>query len=76
MSTMQVNSRSKTMTRSLAVLSTLVLATAIPAQDLIHKAAPQTRPVLIRNATIHTITGNTIQAGSIWFENGVRIRGV
>lgn len=45
------------------------------AQDLVHKAPPQTRPVVIENATIHTISNGVIENGSLWFEAGV-IRGV
>ncbi len=63
-------------------LSTLAAATALGAvaqaarsQDLIHKAPPQTRPVVIENATIHTVSHGVIENGSLWFEGGV-IRGI
>ena len=34
-------------------------------------APPQTRPVALRGATIHTVAGGTIENGTILFENGV-----
>ena len=51
--------------------STIALAsTTIHAQDLGHKAPPQTHTIAITNATIHTGTGETIPNGSLIFENG------
>ncbi len=41
------------------------------AQDLGVKAPPQTRPVYVHNATIHTVSGDTIEAGGIVFDDGV-----
>ena len=54
------------------------LATAsanLCAQDLLPKAPPQSRPVVIRNAILHTLDAGTILGGSLWFEGGV-IRGI
>jgi imidazolonepropionase-like amidohydrolase len=31
---------------------------------------PQKRPIVIRNATIHTVSGETIENGSVLFQNG------
>lgn len=58
--------------RSLLLLG---LAAALPAQDLIPKAAPEPRPVLIRGAVLHTVTRGTILNGTLWFQDGT-IRGV
>ncbi len=48
----------------------LLLAASGEAQDLALKAKPQDRPVLIRGATIHTVSGAPIEHASILFENG------
>ncbi len=48
---------------------------SLSAQDLLPKAPPQSRPVVIRNAILHTIDAGTILGGSLWFEGGV-IRGI
>lgn len=48
---------------------------AVAAQDLLPKAAPQTRPVVLQNAIVHTLDRGTILGGTIWFDGGV-IRGV
>ncbi len=47
----------------------------LAAQDLTHKSAPQRNPIIIENATIHTISGDVIAKGSIWFDQG-RIIGI
>jgi imidazolonepropionase-like amidohydrolase len=57
------------------LLASLALAGAAAAQDLIAKAAPQPRPVVIRNAVLHTLDRGTILGGTIWFQDGA-IRGV
>ncbi len=49
----------------------LLLAAAARAQDLVPAAPPQTKPVWILNATIHTMAGRTIESGTLRFENGV-----
>lgn len=57
------------------VLGALAWGALAPAQDLVHKAPPQEGPVLIENATVHTVSGGTIENGAVLFENG-RITGV
>lgn len=49
----------------------LAITAGAGAQDLGHKAPPQSRPVIIENATIHTVSGDVIQNGAIVFEDGV-----
>lgn len=61
---------SRLMPRCLASLMPLFASIAL-AQDLGVKAPPQTRPVYIHNATIHTVSGDTIEAGGIVFDAGV-----
>lgn len=56
---------------ALAVLAGALGASAALAQDLTHKAPPQERPVIIENATIHTVSGDVIEGGAIVFDNGV-----
>ncbi|MBL9077896.1 MAG: amidohydrolase family protein [Planctomycetes bacterium] len=51
-----------------ALLATAVLT---PAQDLLPKAPPQSRPVLLQNAVLHTVTGGVVLGGSLWFDGGV-----
>lgn len=46
------------------------LAAAAGAQDLIHSAPPQTRPIGVRNATIHTVSHGVIERGVVWFMGG------
>lgn len=58
-----------------AALAALALPAALTAQDLVPKAAPQPGPVLLTNATLHTVTGGVVLGGTLWFEGGV-IRGV
>ena len=53
----------------------LGLAASLGAQDMIHKAAAQNRPIVIQNATIHTVSGPSIENGTIWFSEGI-IRGI
>lgn len=40
-------------------------------QDLALKARAQERPVLIRGATVHTVSGDTIENASVVFDRGV-----
>ncbi len=59
-------------------LTALVVATvtsATSAQDLLPKGAPELRPVLLQNGTIHTISAGTVLGGTVWFHEG-KIRGV
>lgn len=47
------------------------LPTAARAQDLGVKAPPQSAPITIFNATVHTVSGETHSPGFVTFENGV-----
>lgn len=47
------------------------LLAAPRAQDLLPKAPPQARPVLLKNAVLHTVTGGVVLGGSLWFADGV-----
>lgn len=40
------------------------------AQDLTHKAAPQAHPIILSNATVHTVSGETIEKGYVYFKDG------
>lgn len=58
--------------RSIALIAlALLLATLARAQDLIPSAPPQDRPILLAGATIHTVSGQTIQNGFLLFDQGV-----
>jgi len=52
-----------------------LLASAIAAQDLLPKAAPQGAPVLLRNAALYTMDRGVILGGALLMDGGV-IRGV
>lgn len=59
-----------------AVTAALLLgAGAAHGQDLVHKAPPQTKPVMIYNATIHPVSEPAIENGFVLFTEG-RIRGL
>lgn len=58
----------------IALVAALALAPA-SAQDLVPKAAPQQAPIVLKNATLHTITDGVILNGTLWFFDGT-IRGV
>jgi imidazolonepropionase-like amidohydrolase len=67
--------RSPIVATALAAALSSFVAASLHAQDLLPKAAPQSRPVVIQNAILHTIDQGTILGGSLWFEGGV-IRGI
>ena len=46
-----------------------LIATCLLASDQI-PGAPQKRPIIIRNATVHTVSGETIQTGCVLFKEG------
>lgn len=46
-------------------------ASVASAQDLTHKAAPQSHPIILTNATVHTLSGETIEKGYVYFKDGV-----
>lgn len=62
------------MKRTIATLAAAItcgaLAAGATAQDLIPKAPPQTEPITITGVTIHTVSGDTIEDGTLAFENG------
>lgn len=64
--------RNRTMTKKTTELlaATLLVAGTAAAQDLIPKAAPQTDPILVRGATLHTVSGEVIEGGQLLFANG------
>ncbi|MFN7021079.1 MAG: amidohydrolase family protein [Phycisphaerales bacterium] len=59
----------------LVVSAALAVGVPAAAQDLLPKAPPQAAPVMIHNATIHTVSGETIADGFVMFTGG-RISGV
>jgi imidazolonepropionase-like amidohydrolase len=54
----------------LPLAAALLLAAPAGAQDLTVKAAPQTRPLLISNAVVHTVSGDTIDDGYVFMVDG------
>lgn len=52
-------------------LCSAFLAAPVHAQDLTIKAPPQSGPITIWNATIHTVSGKTIEKGFISFDKGL-----
>ena len=60
---------------SAVYVAVAALAAPAGAQDLLRKGAPQLRPVVLKNAILHTIDRGTIVGGTLWFDGGV-IRGV
>jgi len=53
-----------------ALLGAAIASSAF-AQDLTGKAAPQTRPVLISGATVHTVSNGVVENGAVLFDDGV-----
>lgn len=75
-----MNTRPETLrarTAHFALATCLAMSCAITgaAQDLTHKAPPQTKPIALIGGSIHTVDGPVIAAGTVWFEDGV-IRGI
>ena len=64
-------SRSSRPSRSIFLSLLMLLAPAAHAQDLTIKAPPQSKPILITGATIHTVSGETIKDGYILFDGGL-----
>lgn len=58
----------KHLTAALSVLASASLSAH--AQDLTHSAPPQDHPVFIVGATVHTISGETIENGVVAFTDG------
>lgn len=63
----------KTLTSMRLLLAGAICCIANPwsllASDQI-PGGPQKRPIIIRNATIHTVSGDTMENGSVLFQNG------
>ncbi len=69
------NRHMHTMLQRAATLWTPLAALALTggaaaAQDLIPKAAPQSEPIVIRGATLHTVSGDVIEGGDLLFVDG------
>lgn len=64
----------RTASHALVLFATWLILALVPmrtsAQDLVPKAGPQAQPVWILNATVHTVSGATIEGGSVLFEGG------
>ena len=56
--------------KQIIVLFLIALVIQIRASDQI-PAPPQDHPIALTGATIHTVSGETIQDGTILFENGI-----
>ncbi|MEZ6242781.1 MAG: amidohydrolase family protein [Phycisphaerales bacterium] len=57
--------------RTTLITATLAaLATLAPAQDLTHKAPPQDHPIFIVGATVHTVSGDTLDDAVVSFADG------
>ena len=54
----------------ITTLAALAIATPVLAQDLTHKAPPQSHTIAIVNATIHTVSGDTLDSGYVVFSGG------
>jgi len=54
-----------------ATIATILLTATAAAQDLTPKAPPQTQPIALVGATIHTVSGPTIENGALIFDNGI-----
>ena len=57
------------MNKLIAITTWSFLASSIFASDQI-PGAPQKRPIMIRNAIVHTVSGETIQNGCVLFREG------
>lgn len=53
------------------VVALLAATVSARAQDLVPKAAPQSRPAWIVNATLHTVSDGVLPGGSLLFADGV-----
>lgn len=47
-----------------------VLLSALPAQDLVPKAAAQAKAIVLTNAVLHTVAGPVLLGGSLYFAEG------
>jgi len=51
-------------------VAALCVASVGHAQDLTHKAAPQTQPLLVRGATLHTVSHGALERAELLFVDG------
>lgn len=58
------------LTRLVTTLLASLATTAACAQDLTPSAPPQTAPIFLVGATVHTVSGETIEKGVVSFNNG------
>ncbi len=61
--------------RSTTALAAVLLGATAGAQDLIPKAGPQTAPILIQGATVHTVSGDVLENSDLLFDGG-KITGI
>lgn len=59
------------MIRTLSFLATFAAAALACAQDLLPKAPAQDKPILLSGATVHTVSGEPIPNGAVFFDEGV-----
>ncbi|MEO0512300.1 MAG: amidohydrolase family protein [Planctomycetota bacterium] len=71
MHTRRLSDRFTPLVAPVAAALAALLALPTGAQDLTVTAPPQSRPVTITNATIHTVSGDVLENASITFNNGV-----
>lgn len=62
---------SRVTTYFLAVAALIATSAVARAQDLLPKAAPQDRPVLITGATVHPVSSEPVPGGAVFFDKGV-----
>lgn len=67
----QQRSIMKAINAAVALAMSLAVVPMAGAQDLVHKAPPQSNTIIIRNATIHTVSGETIENGAMYFSEGI-----
>lgn len=62
--------RSRTGRRWCAAVMVGVFGSAAMAQDLTHKAPPQSHPIVLSGGTVHTLKGDAIAGGYVYFKDG------
>lgn len=58
------------MKRIISTAVVVLTCSLVAAQDLGHKAGPQTMPVAIVNASVHPVSSPSIERGFVFFEDG------
>ncbi|MEM7754517.1 MAG: amidohydrolase family protein [Planctomycetota bacterium] len=56
--------------KSIITTAAILATSTASAQDLVHKAPPQTQPILITGATVHPVDGPAIENGAVYFDRG------